>query len=120
MPQLIETPVPFPQEGIRIDEFVGRISTGENRVSIGRLSSRQGWSEPAQRPDFDEYTVVLAGALHIRSLDSGETTVVRAGQAVLVSKGEKIQYSTPEADGADYIAGCLPAFASELAHRDPE
>lgn len=118
MPTLIAEPRRFPQDGIVIDEFVGRISTGDERLSVGRLSSGAGWSEPAQRPDFDEYSVVLRGALYVRDVATGETTVARAGQVVFVRRGERIQYSTPEELGADYVSICLPAFSPESSRRD--
>ena len=118
MPQLIDKSVQFPQENISIEEYVGRISTHENRISIGRISSGPGWKEPAQRPQFDEYSIVLHGSLYVTAED-GSVVVVRAGQGVLVRAEERIQYSTPEAEGADYIAICLPAFDMRLARRDP-
>ncbi len=118
MPQLIDKSVQFPQENISIEEYVGRISTHENRISIGRITSDAGWSEPAQQPQFDEYSIVLHGTLYVTAED-GSVTVVRSGQGVLVRAEERIQYSTPESGGADYIAICLPAFDLKLARRDP-
>jgi mannose-6-phosphate isomerase-like protein (cupin superfamily) len=99
-----------------IDEYVGRARTGEERVSIAHMRSPEGWAEPGQRPEFDEYTVVLRGCIHLE-LEDGELDVV-AGQAVLVRGGEWVRYSTPERDGADYIAVCLPAFSPATVHRD--
>lgn len=122
MLQLIETPTRFPVpkgQDLVIEEFVGRVNTQTPRVSIARLKSGAGWSEPAQRPEFDEYTYVLSGEVHIETLADGKTTVVKANQAVLVPAGVRIRYSTPNEGGADYIAVCLPAFAMETAHRDP-
>ena len=119
MPTLIPASKRFPQEGIVIEEFFGRIADGRSDFSLGRLSSGQGWSEPAQRPEFDEFTLVISGALYVTAED-GSVTVVRAGQAVMTKKGERIAYSTPEPGGADYVSLCLPAFAPELARRDPE
>ncbi len=119
-PKLVEKPNRFLQEGIVINEFFGRISSGDEDVGIGRLTSGEGWSEPAQQPEFDEFTIVLSGALHILDVATGKTTVVRAGQAVKTTRGEKIQYSTPEPGGADYISICTPAFSPNLSHRDPE
>ncbi len=119
MPQLIEAPSTIEAAGTkpkRIDEFVGRVNTGEGRVSNARMRSPQGWLEPGQRPEFDEYTVVLGGALHVEHED-GELDV-HAGQAVLVRAGEWVRYSTPGVDGAEYVAVCLPAFRPETVHRD--
>ena len=121
MPELIEAPSTIEAAGTkpkRIDEFVGRVNSGESRVSIARMRSPQGWLEPGQRPGFDEYTVVLGGALHVEH-EGGELDV-RAGQAVLVRAGEWVRYSTPGADGAEYVAVCLPAFTPETVHRDAE
>jgi mannose-6-phosphate isomerase-like protein (cupin superfamily) len=117
MPELIESPSRVEAAGTRpklIDEFVGRVNTREERVSVARMRSPAGWVEPGQRPEFDEYTVVLAGAVHVDH--EGGTLVVGAGQAVLTRAGEWIRYSTPE--GAEYVAVCLPAFAPETVHRD--
>ena len=119
MPELIEAPSTIEAAGTkpkRIDEFVGRVNSGESRVSIARMRSPQGWLEPGQRPEFDEYTVVLDGALRVEH-EGGELDA-RAGQAVLVRAGEWVRYSTPSADGAEYVAVCLPAFTPETVHRD--
>ncbi len=99
-----------------IDEFVGRVNTGTAAVSIARMQSPPGWVEPAQRPEFDEYTVVLAGVLTVEH-DAG-TLEVRAGEAVLVRAGERVRYATPGAEGAEYVAVCLPAFAPGTVHRE--
>jgi mannose-6-phosphate isomerase-like protein (cupin superfamily) len=117
MPQVIEMPVRVEAAGEPpklIDEFAGRASGGEERVSIARMRSPAGWSEPGQRPEFDEYTVVLAGSLRVESEDG--PLDVQAGQGVLVRAGEWARYSTP--DGAEYMAICLPAFSPETVHRD--
>jgi mannose-6-phosphate isomerase-like protein (cupin superfamily) len=100
-----------------IDEFVGRVNNGDERLSIARMRSPGGWREPGQRPEFDEYTVVLAGTLLVETENS--PLEVKAGQAVLVRAGEWVRYSTPGAEGADYIAVCLPAFGPDIVHRDP-
>ena len=100
-----------------IRELVGRVNTKTAPVSIAHMTSPGGWVEPGQRPEFDEYTVVPKGALHVRTED-GKTLVVEAGQAVIAHAGEWVQYSTPGTDGADYIAVCLPAFSMETVHRD--
>jgi mannose-6-phosphate isomerase-like protein (cupin superfamily) len=115
--QLIESPVRVEAAGEPpklIDEFAGRASNGEQRVSVARMRSPAGWREPGQRPEFDEYTVVLAGALHVET-ETGALEV-QAGQGVLVAAGEWVRYSTPE--GAEYVAICLPAFSPETVHRD--
>jgi mannose-6-phosphate isomerase-like protein (cupin superfamily) len=99
-----------------IEEFIGRLNTSTSVMSIARMSSPSGWAEPGQRPEFDEYTVVLEGSMHVK-LEDGEFDVA-AGQAVLIQKGEWAQYSTPHADGARYISVCLPAFSPGTVHRD--
>ena len=119
MPELIENPSRVEAAGTKpklIDEYVGRVNTGEGRVSVAHMRSPEGWLEPGQRPDFDEYTVVLEGCLRVEH-EGGELDV-RAGQAVLVRGGEWVRYSTPEAGGASYVAVCLPAFSPETVHRD--
>ncbi|MGD8896683.1 MAG: cupin domain-containing protein [Acidobacteriota bacterium] len=119
MPELVEVPSRVAAEGTppkTIDEFVGRASSGDSGVSIARMRSPSGWSEPGQRPDFDEFTVVLRGALHVEH-EGGELDV-RAGQAVVVRHGEWVRYSTPDPEGAEYVAVCLPAFSLETVHRD--
>jgi quercetin dioxygenase-like cupin family protein len=98
----------------RIEEFVGRASTGEAVVSIARMTSPPGWEEPAQRPEFDEYTLVLTGTLVVEH--EGGRLEVGPGEAVHAKPGERVRYSTP--DGAEYLAVCVPAFAPETVHRD--
>ena len=118
-PELIEAPVTVEAAGEPpkvIEEFAGRASGGEERASVARMRSPAGWSEPGQRPEFDEYSIVLAGLLRVESEDGA--LEVRPGQAVLVRGGEWVRYSTPE--GAEYVAVCLPAFSPETVHRDPE
>ncbi|MEA2375151.1 MAG: hypothetical protein QOD53_1614 [Thermoleophilaceae bacterium] len=117
MPELIEEPVRVEAAGEPpklIEEFAGRARNGEERLSVARMRSPAGWAEPGQRPEFDEYTVVLDGLLRVES--EGSSLDVRAGQAVLVRGGEWVRYSTP--DGAEYVAVCLPAFSPETVHRD--
>jgi ethanolamine utilization protein EutQ (cupin superfamily) len=119
VPQIIESPSRVEAAGTKpklIDEFVGRVNTGEARVSIARMRSPQGWQEPGQRPEFDEYTVVLAGSLHVEH--EGGALDVGAGRAVLVRAGEWVRYSTPGDGGAEYVAVCLPAFSPATVHRD--
>src|SRR6478752_3441980 len=119
MPRLIEQPSRIEAAGTKpklIDEFVGRVNSRETGVSIARMRSPSGWIEPGQRPEFDEYTVVLSGALRVEH-EGGELEVL-AGQAVVVRRGEWVRYSTPGPAGAEYIAVCLPAFSIETVHRD--
>ena len=121
MPEIIESPSRVEAAGTKpklIDEFVGRVNTGEERLSVARMQSPEGWQEPGQRPDFDEYTVVLEGALRVEH-DEGALDV-RAGQAILVRAGEWVQYSTPYPGGAEYVAVCVPAFAPDTVHRDDD
>jgi uncharacterized cupin superfamily protein len=102
-----------------IQEYVGRVNSGNEDVSIAHMRSPEGWVEPGQRPEFDEYTLVLHGMLQVTSAD--ETCLeVRQGEAVFVKAGEWVRYSTPEAEGAEYVAVCLPAFSPALVHRDDE
>ena len=120
MPEIIKDPSTVQAAGTKpklIEEYVGRVNTGEARVSIARMRSPEGWVEPGQRPAFDEYTLVLEGCLRVESED-GEPLDVRAGQAVLARAGEWVRYSTPEPGGAAYVAVCLPAFAPDTVHRD--
>jgi ethanolamine utilization protein EutQ (cupin superfamily) len=119
VPELIESPSRVEAAGTKpklIDEYAGRVNTGEERVSVAHMRSPSGWVEPGQRPDFDEYTLVLRGELHVEH--EGGTLDVRAGQAVLTRAGEWVRYSTPHPDGAEYVAVCLPAFSPDTVHRD--
>jgi quercetin dioxygenase-like cupin family protein len=100
----------------QIEEFVGRASSRTTGLSIAKMTSPAGWSEPGQTPEFSEYTVVLKGTLRVRLKES--TTDVQAGQAIITEAGEWVQYSTPHAGGAEYIAVCQPAFSLETVHRD--
>ena len=99
-----------------IEEYVGRVASGTAAVSVARMTSPGGWTEPGQTPEFDEYTVVLRGVLRVTS--KGGVLDVKAGQAVITRRGEWIRYSTPDPEGAEYIAVCLPAFGMEIVHRD--
>lgn len=99
-----------------IEEFIGRVNSGTAEVSIARMKSPQGWEEPAQTPAFDEYTVVLKGSLRVETAEG--SLDVPAGQAVIVRKGERVRYSTPEPGGAEYVAICVPAFSPETVHRE--
>ena len=119
MPELIGEPSRVAAAGEPpklIDEYVGLASTGETRVSVARMRSPSGWAEPGQRPDFDEFTVVLRGALVVES-EAGQMTV-QAGQGVHAKPGEWVRYSTPGPEDAEYIAVCLPAFSPDTVHRD--
>ncbi len=100
----------------KIEEYVGRVATGNQQVSLARMISPGGWYEPAQIPEFDEYSLVLRGELHVK-LDDAETIVLAAGQAISVNKGAKVQYSTPSVEGAEYISVCIPAFGPDIVHR---
>jgi mannose-6-phosphate isomerase-like protein (cupin superfamily) len=99
-----------------IEEYVGRVNTDTPAVSVAHMTSPAGWSEPGQTPDFDEYTVVLRGTLHVETREG--TLRVAAGQAVIAPRSEWVRYSTPEEGGAEYIAVCLPAFSPSTVHRD--
>ena len=99
-----------------IEEFIGRVNSDTSAVSIARMKSPSGWSEPGQTPEFDEYTVVLRGSLHLKLKD--QEIDVQAGQAVIVQAGEWVQYSSPSPEGAEYVAVCIPAFSPETVHRE--
>ncbi len=99
-----------------IEEFIGRVNSKTEGVSIAKMRSPSGWIEPGQTPEFDEFTIVLQGSLRVETLEG--TIDVMAGQAVIVHKGEWVRYSTPNVEGAEYIAVCLPAFSPEMVHRD--
>lgn len=101
-----------------IEEFIGRVNSKTAAVSIARMKSPPGWSEPGQTPEFDEYTAVLRGTLHVK-LHDGEYNV-GAGQAIVVQSGEWVQYSSPSPEGAEYLAVCIPAFSPETVHRARE
>ena len=119
MPRLIDAPTEVPAAGDppkTISEFVGRVNTGTSAVSMAVMQSPQGWQEPGQTPEFDEFTLVLDGELHVESAGD-EPLVVRAGQAVHTAPGEWVRYSTPTA-ATRYVAVCLPAFSPDAAHRD--
>ena len=120
VPTLIPSPTRVEAAGNKpklIDEYVGRLNSGHDAVSVAHMRSPGGWVEPGQTPEFDEFTVVLAGRLRVSSAGGEELDVV-AGQAVVVPAGEWVRYSTPDPEGAEYIAVCLPAFAPDLVHRD--
>ena len=99
-----------------IDEYIGRINTGTTHLSIAQMRSPGGWVEPGQRPEFEEHTLVLKGMLRVEH--DGGVIDVRAGEFVCVAAGERVRYSTPEPEGAEYVAVCLPAFSPETVHRE--
>ena len=118
MPDLIAQPTRIEAAGTPpklIEEYIGRANSGTAAVSVAHMRSPAGWAEPGQTPEFDEFTVVLRGTLRVEH--RGGTLDVHAGQAVIAHKGEWVRYSTPAADGAEYIAVCLPAFSPETVHR---
>jgi mannose-6-phosphate isomerase-like protein (cupin superfamily) len=120
MPRLIPSPTIIAAAGNKpkvIEEYAGRVNSGSSNVSVARMVSPGGWREPGQRPDFEEVTVVLRGMLRVEH--EGGTLDVRAGQAVVTAPGEWVRYESPERDGAEYIAVCVPAFSPESVHRDP-
>lgn len=119
MPTLIPAPTIIQAAGNKpkqIEEFIGRVNSGTAALSLARMTSPAGWVEPGQTPEFDEFTLVLAGELTVESRDG--TLKVAAGQAVIVPAGEWVRYSTPHPDGAQYLAVCLPAFSPATVHRD--
>jgi mannose-6-phosphate isomerase-like protein (cupin superfamily) len=119
MPRLIEQPSVVEAAGTppkRIHEYAGRVRSGHTGVSVAHMLSPEGWREPGQRPDFEEITLVLRGLLRVEF--EGGVLDVRAGQAVVASPGEWVRYSSPEPEGAEYVAVCVPAFSPESVHRD--
>jgi mannose-6-phosphate isomerase-like protein (cupin superfamily) len=121
MPKLIGAPTIIAAAGNKpkvIEEYAGRVNSGHTNVSVARMVSPHGWREPGQRAAFEEVTVVLRGMLRVEY--EGGSLDVRAGQAVVTAPGEWVRYETPDANGAEYIAVCIPAFSPETVHRDPE
>ncbi len=119
MPTIIEKPSIVSAAGNKpkvIEEYVGRVNSKTEALSIARMKSPSGWVEPGQRPEFNEYTVVLRGMVEVKT--ETETLQVKAGSAVIVQRGEWVQYSSPSPEGAEYIAVCCPAFSVETVHRD--
>lgn len=119
MPTLIPKPTRIQAAGNKpkiIEEYIGRVNSKTSDVSVAHMRSPGGWVEPGQTPEFDEYTVVLAGTLRVET--KSETLDVHAGQAVILKKGEWVRYSTPQSGGAEYIAVCLAAFSMDTVHRD--
>ena len=119
MPTLIPQPSRVTAAGNKpklIDEYVGRVNSQTSALSVAHMRSPGGWVEPGQTPEFDEFTLVLRGMLRVEHRDGAID--VNAGQAVIAHEGEWVRYSTPQADGAEYIAVCLPAFSMDTVHRD--
>jgi mannose-6-phosphate isomerase-like protein (cupin superfamily) len=119
MPTLIPRPTRIESAGTKrkiIEEYVGRVNTSTAGISVAHMRSPEGWEEPGQTPDFDEYTVVLQGTVRIQYRN--DPMDVAAGQAVIARRGEWVRYSTPFPGGAEYIALCLPAFSPDTVHRD--
>lgn len=119
MPHLVESPVIVEAAGNkpkRIEEFFGKAGTKTSGLSLARMVSPGGWAETGQTPEFDEYTLVLRGLLHVKTREGGFD--VGPGQAIWVKKGEWVQYSTPISEGAEYVSVCVPAFSPETVHRD--
>lgn len=119
MAMLIPTPTVVQAAGNKpklIEEFVGRVNSGTSSLSVARMKSPGGWVEPGQTPDFDEYTLVLRGTLRVET--KGGTLDVHGGQAVIAPRGEWVRYSSPEPEGAEYVAICLPAFGPDIVRRD--
>ena len=121
MPTRIAQPTRIQSAGNKpklIDEYIGRVNSGTAALSVAHMRSPGGWQEPGQAPEFDEFTIVLRGMLRVEH--EGGTMDVAAGQAVVAHHGEWVRYSTPEPEGAEYIAVCLPAFSMDTVHRDPD
>jgi ethanolamine utilization protein EutQ len=119
MPTLIEKPARVQAAGAKpklIDEYIGRVNSATAETSIAHMRSPGGWQEPGQTPEFDEFTIVLKGMLRVEHAHG--VIEVRAGQAVVARRGEWIRYGTPEPEGAEYIAVCMPAFSPDTVHRD--
>jgi mannose-6-phosphate isomerase-like protein (cupin superfamily) len=119
MPTLISQPTKIEAAGNKpkiIEEFIGRVNSNESRLSVAKMKSPGGWVEPGQTPQFDEFSVVLKGMLRVKH--KGGEIDVKAGQAIIAHAGEWVQYSSPEAEGAEYVAICLPAFSPATVHRD--
>lgn len=117
MPTLVKSPtrIPVPANKL-IDEYIGRVNSKHESVSIAHMHSPSGWSEPGQQPEFDEFTIVLRGSVRVESKEG--VLDVGAGQGVIARRGEWVRYSTPDPEGAEYIAVCVPAFDPATVNRD--
>ena len=121
MPTFVKSPSVIKAAGNKpkiIEEFIGRVNSRDNNVSVARMRSPAGWLEPGQTPEFTEYTIVLEGTVRVKSKKG--LVDIKSGQAIVIQKGEWVQYSTPESDGAEYISVCIPAFSPSIVHRDEE
>lgn len=121
MARLIDGPLRIEAAGNKpklIEEYIGRVRSGHDAVSIAHMRSPGGWVEPGQTPEFDEYTLVLQGVLRVEGREG--VLDVRAGEAVVAARGEWVRYSTPDPEGAEYVAVCIPAFTPDRVHRDPD
>ena len=119
MPTIINKPSIIEAAGNKpkiIEEYIGRVNSKTSEVSIAKMTSPEGWVEPGQKPEFNEYTIVLKGKINVKVDDKNYE--VKAGQAIMTHAGEWVQYSTPEPGGAEYVAVCLPAFSPDIVHRD--
>jgi len=119
MAQFIEKPMIVQAAGNKpklIEEYIGRVNSRTTTISVARMVSPAGWKEPPQSPRFTEYTIVLKGLLKVETQNG--TFDVRGGQAIIMEPGERVRYSTPEPEGAEYIAICLPAFSFETVRRE--
>jgi mannose-6-phosphate isomerase-like protein (cupin superfamily) len=119
MPTMIKSPSIIKAAGNKpkiIEEFIGRVNSKTKELSIARMKSPEGWVEPGQKPEFDEFTIVLKGSLKVET--KNDSFEVKAGEAIITHKGEWIRYSTPLPEGAEYIAVCVPAFSPETVNRD--
>jgi ethanolamine utilization protein EutQ (cupin superfamily) len=118
MPTIIRNPTKIEAQGTKpkiIEEFIGKVNSSTEQISIAKMKSPKGWEEPGQTPEFDEYTIVLKGMLRVET--KGKTFNIKAGEAIITHKGEWIKYSTPN-EVTEYIAICLPAFSPKTVHRD--
>lgn len=111
------TRIPVPG-GKLIEEYLGRVRTGQSSLSLAHMVAPPGWGEPAQTPEFDEITIMIRGRMRIEI--EGETVELAAGSAFFVERGAMVRYSNPFDAESEYWAVCIPAFSPELAHRVSE
>lgn len=120
MPTKINSPAVIEATGTKpkiIEEYIGNVNSKTGEVSIAKMKSPAGWEEPGQKPEFDEYNLVLKGELHVKT-ESGNVIIVKEGEVVIAHKNEWVQYSTPNEPGAEYVSVCIPAFSPATVHRD--
>jgi mannose-6-phosphate isomerase-like protein (cupin superfamily) len=118
MAKHIKSPTQVKSAGTKfklIEEFIGKVNSGNSDISIAKMKSPAGWKEPQQTPQFDEFTFVLSGAMHVKTKE--QSYIIRANEVFIANKGETVQYSTPGKEGCEYIAVCLPAFSPDTVHR---